>query len=193
MVLPKNTPVLQPQDVDELCLMYEAGFSYLELTRLFSISRATVQYWIRRKGITPRAQGTIRIRGQRFSHTVHEFVNKEVAAGYLQRGSCAICALDGTLPSGRPAVEAHHLNYNQPFVVQWLCHRHHQEWHENNVAIPLTEENQTDLRSFLRRERDAFRLLQGARTVEPSSNDLDSGDQSDGPSGSASGDTIPPA
>jgi len=31
-------------------------------------------------------------------------------------------------------VEAHHPDYDKPFDIQWLCSKHHKEWHRSNEA-----------------------------------------------------------
>ena len=54
-------------------------------------------------------------------------VQKSIADGELQRGSCEIC--DGI------ATRGHHDDYSKPLDVRWLCPVHHAQWHKNNKAI----------------------------------------------------------
>jgi len=47
--------------------------------------------------------------------------------GILKPTKCQIC--------GAYKVEAHHINYNKPWEVVWLCRKCHLEWHKNNKCI----------------------------------------------------------
>jgi len=49
-------------------------------------------------------------------------VSREIRAGRLIRGHCAICNFDKT--------EAHHIDYNKPLNIVWLCKKHHRELHD---------------------------------------------------------------
>lgn len=44
--------------------------------------------------------------------------------GVLVEGPCEVC--------GSNKVEAHHVDYNKPWEVMWLCRKHHNEWHREN-------------------------------------------------------------
>lgn len=44
-----------------------------------------------------------------------------VRRGQVARLPCADC--------GSVVVEAHHLDYSDPFLVQWLCRPHHRQRH----------------------------------------------------------------
>lgn len=44
-------------------------------------------------------------------------VNYAIRSGKMHKGACKYC--------GCSDVEAHHLNYNQPLNVVWLCKEHH--------------------------------------------------------------------
>ncbi len=41
--------------------------------------------------------------------------------GKLKRLSCEQC--------GSPETEAHHIDYDKPEDIIWLCNNHHREWH----------------------------------------------------------------
>lgn len=47
--------------------------------------------------------------------------------GILKKGKCEVCKDINT--------EAHHVDYNKPWIVMWLCRKHHLEWHKNNKCI----------------------------------------------------------
>jgi hypothetical protein len=44
--------------------------------------------------------------------------------GLLKEEPCEVC--------GELKVEAHHKDYKKPWVVNWLCRKHHYEWHKKN-------------------------------------------------------------
>ena len=46
--------------------------------------------------------------------------------GTLQRGSCEVCGVTKT--------EAHHVDYDRPLDVRWLCTTHHRQTHEGMVT-----------------------------------------------------------
>ena len=46
---------------------------------------------------------------------------RAIQAGTLVRQPCEVC--------GNPDVDAHHTDYEQPLLVQWLCRQHHMETH----------------------------------------------------------------
>ena len=47
--------------------------------------------------------------------------SRAVARGLLNKGPCEVC--------GSVDVEAHHVDYNNPLLVKWLCVGHHKEIH----------------------------------------------------------------
>lgn len=61
--------------------------------------------------------------------------NYEISMGRLIPQPCEVCGFFGSVKGGRRGVLAHHSDYSKPLSVNWLCHKHHQEWHRNNVAI----------------------------------------------------------
>lgn len=48
--------------------------------------------------------------------------------GSIKKMPCSICNTE-------ELVEAHHPDYNKPFLVQWLCSKHHKEWHRKNETL----------------------------------------------------------
>lgn len=54
--------------------------------------------------------------------------NNAIKSGKLVRLPCENC--------GEQQSEAHHIDYNKPLEVMWLCKRCHGEWHRNHKAIP---------------------------------------------------------
>ena len=54
--------------------------------------------------------------------------NRLLRTGFLTRLTCQEC--------GSIEAEVHHLNYNDPINVLFLCQKHHKEWHKNNRTVP---------------------------------------------------------
>jgi len=53
-------------------------------------------------------------------------VTKAINNGIILRLPCARC--------GNEQSNAHHNDYNKPFKVQFLCHKHHCAWHKRWTA-----------------------------------------------------------
>jgi hypothetical protein len=45
--------------------------------------------------------------------------------GTIQRGTCEVCGAEKT--------QAHHVDYNRPLDVRWLCNTHHRAVHGEKV------------------------------------------------------------
>lgn len=50
-----------------------------------------------------------------------QLVNNNIRSGKMVRGSCFLC--------GEPKTDGHHLDYDYPDKVIWLCRKHHSEVH----------------------------------------------------------------
>lgn len=50
-----------------------------------------------------------------------------VSRGEIKKLPCSVC--------GSNKSEAHHLDYSDPMLLEWLCREHHQEWHKRHKAI----------------------------------------------------------
>lgn len=61
-------------------------------------------------------------------HKVRCITNSAIKSGKLVRLPCENC--------GEQQSEAHHIDYNKPLEVMWLCRRCHEEWHKKYTAIP---------------------------------------------------------
>jgi len=55
-------------------------------------------------------------------------VSKAILSGKLKRGICEVCGESN-------GVEGHHIDYDKPLDVQWLCFKHHREAHKRNEII----------------------------------------------------------
>jgi len=53
----------------------------------------------------------------------------------LVKYPCEVC--------GEENSEAHHLDYNDPLNVLWLCKKHHREWHNGRDGLPGYNEVKT--------------------------------------------------
>ena len=53
----------------------------------------------------------------------HGSVKRAIKSGALYRMSCEVCGITET--------EAHHMDYDKPLEVNWLCKKHHVERHKS--------------------------------------------------------------
>lgn len=64
-------------------------------------------------------QTEMRTREKNRKHiTARNKINYLVNGGYIEREACAICG--STIE-----VDAHHESYDEPFIIIWLCKKHH--------------------------------------------------------------------
>jgi len=47
----------------------------------------------------------------------------------IDRKPCQVCGISGVAKDGRQLVQAHHDDYANPFLIKWLCPKHHKEYH----------------------------------------------------------------
>lgn len=64
---------------------------------------------------------------QRFKMIVRSKTKMRIKRGLLIKYPCEIC--------GNKEVEAHHEDYNQPYIITWLCRMHHLRLHGKNMSI----------------------------------------------------------
>ena len=56
-----------------------------------------------------------------------KITNILLKTGELVRIPCEVC--------GEEKVDVHHLDYNKPRLVMFLCKKHHVEWHRTNTPL----------------------------------------------------------
>lgn len=84
------------------------------------------QLYLRVFGYTPRTVGTPRELANPYLDEVHYVVNQARSLGWLTAQPCEVC--------GAPKAEAHHDDYDQPFLIRWLCRLHHRRHHAARKA-----------------------------------------------------------
>lgn len=52
-------------------------------------------------------------------------LNQSINKGLITRQPCEVC--------GEVKTEAHHDDYDKPLEVRWVCQKHHQEHHKNDI------------------------------------------------------------
>ena len=52
--------------------------------------------------------------------TARNKIDYLISSRKIERGTCAICGSSKN-------VEAHHENYDEPYIIIWLCRKHHDE------------------------------------------------------------------
>lgn len=65
--------------------------------------------------------------------------HKALQSGTITKQPCEVCGME--------KVEAHHLDYQKPTNIMWLCRKHHREWHKKHGTTPNSEED--DVQIFL--------------------------------------------
>lgn len=61
---------------------------------------------------------------QKFKANVRSKTKMKIRRGKLIKLPCQIC--------GDEKSEVHHLDYKNPDLIEWLCLKHHREWHKQN-------------------------------------------------------------
>lgn len=57
---------------------------------------------------------------------VRSYTKVYVRRGKIEKKPCEVC--------GEQKAEIHHLDYSDPFLIKWLCFKHHRELHRNRKA-----------------------------------------------------------
>lgn len=86
----------------------------------------------------------------------HSAVSNAIRDGRLVRKPCEIC--------GDPNSQAHHLDYNHPLAVRWMCFKHHREiGHGQTVTTQVNgEEDLTELELDCDEARTELQLAERA-------------------------------
>jgi hypothetical protein len=112
--------------------MYREQMSMTNIAAAFGVSKQAISLLLRdmRMPRKPRLE-----RSGPYQGAVHSLMQRATNVGYLVPRPCAVCGLFGCDDDGNRLVDAHHPDYSQPLDVMWLCDKHHQDWHRNNVAL----------------------------------------------------------
>lgn len=66
---------------------------------------------------------------RKWKHNVRKKVKYALATGKIQKDICEIC--------GSKSTEAHHPNYFMPYLILWVCRKHHIALHDERYATNL--------------------------------------------------------
>lgn len=122
--------------------MYDAGLSIGGVARIFGMSRQAMWKILQRRkcAFRPRERcgsanhfyrGGVRADDHSQNELESAIANGTIARQYR----CELCGSAAVFADGRTAIQAHHVDYNRPLTVMWLCQKCHHEWHEGNLAI----------------------------------------------------------
>lgn len=125
------------KNYDEAVRLYQSGLSLAEIAEFYGISRQAVWDILRRRNVEFRPQ----IRsgrdntfyrsgvGSKRRKNAHRIVERAVRKGILIPKPCEKCGTNKN-------VEAHHDDYDKPLDVQWLCRKHHFDYHKTGGIKP---------------------------------------------------------
>lgn len=134
---------LSQEQVDEAVRMYERGLSLAPIAAFYSVSRQAMWDLLRRRTqMRPQkrygSNNHFYRGGETQDDEAQNIVEYALRIGVLTRPEdCSECK--GTpepFADGRSAIQAHHIDYNKPLEVMWLCQPCHHEWHKNHRAKP---------------------------------------------------------
>ena len=135
--------------LDEAVRLYEAGFSLAEVAAHYGTTRQNMWKALKRRGAKFRPQ----LRYGKNNHfyrgggvaidRVQNLAERAVEKGILERPNhCEQCGASGIFQDGRSMIQAHHDDYNKPLEVRWLCQPCHHQWHKENRAVPMKEDEE---------------------------------------------------
>ena len=132
---------------DEVVKMYEQGLSIQNIADFYKTSRQSMWQILKTRGCKFRdnlkfgKQNHFYRGGEIASDLSHNILEHAIEVGKIIRIlKCEKCGSVNKFKDGRTAIQAHHINYNEPLKVMWLCRKCHFEWHKNNKAIPVKGE-----------------------------------------------------
>lgn len=137
---------LTPDQVQSAVRMYsEVGMSLAPIAEYFGVSRQAMWDLLRR-----RTQMRDQKRYGQENHfwrggptsdgRAHDITEKALEKGLLVRPErCETCGQEpASFTDGRAGIQAHHVDYNRPLDVMWLCQPCHHDWHRTNTAVAVT-------------------------------------------------------
>ena len=134
------------KDYDLAVELYRKGLSIADVGEFYGITRQAMHAILRRRGVEFRP----RLRwkdenhfyrgGKTASDRAQNLAERAIEKGLICRAkSCETCGVSGKFQDGRTMIQAHHVDYNKPLDVQWLCQKCHHNWHKENRAKPRKE------------------------------------------------------
>jgi len=133
------------KDYDQAVRLYEQGLSIGDVAEYYHISRQAMHIILQRRDVIFRAQQKYGEdnhfwRGTTASDRVQNVTKRALGKNILKRpDSCETCGASAPFKDGRTSIQSHHIDYNKPLEVMWLCQKCHHEWHRNHKAIPYQE------------------------------------------------------
>ena len=123
-----------PQKIDkeQALAMVKAGISVVDVADFYGCSRQRIYQVMNKSGVVALPRSLM------ISYPKDDEMKKRRAMagnmvsvarfrGTLTQGPCEIC--------GDLETVAHHDDYSKPLTVRWLCRKHHQEWHRENIPL----------------------------------------------------------
>jgi predicted DNA-binding protein YlxM (UPF0122 family) len=135
---------LTKQNVEQAVALYQKGLSLQKVADYFSVSRQAMWDLLRRR-IPMRSQqrygeeNHFHRGGQTASDRAQNLIEEAIKIGAIKKPAvCQECGSPGQqFKNGRSPIQGHHLDYNKPLEVMWLCQKCHHQWHKKNRATPL--------------------------------------------------------
>jgi uncharacterized protein with PIN domain len=134
--------VAHRKDYDEAVGMYNKGLSIQNVADFYEITRQAMWMILKRRGCEFRPQqkggedNHFYRGGSKASDLAQNLLETALLQGIVTRKAmCEKCGSTETFKDGRTAIQAHHVDYNKPLEVLWLCQKCHHEWHKGNIPI----------------------------------------------------------
>ena len=133
---------LTAEQAEECVRLYERGLSCGPIAKYFGVSRQAMWDLLRRR-TTMRPQvrygkdNHFYRGGSEAEDHAQNMVEYAIRVGALTRPEvCELCGNNpGDMADGRSKIQAHHVDYNKPLEVMWLCQKCHHLWHKEHSSI----------------------------------------------------------
>lgn len=126
---------------DNVIELYQSGLSVQDVANFHGITRQAMWMILKRRGCQFRPQKRTGADnhfyrgGSTASDRAQNIVESAIEKNIIQRpNQCEQCGASYTFKDGRTAIQAHHIDYNKPLDIVWLCQQCHFEWHTKHTA-----------------------------------------------------------